>query len=127
MKQQPLFGLLSHTLNGRKGRLDGRLAAQAAMKSDAEAVSLVTNMLQQFECLRVAVNEKGIWISHTDNFFQPLGKADHGEFIRKTQFAQRLPCKLKLPFSTIDHYQLRKVVRGFRQHTGITAVYNLFH
>ena len=127
MEEQALFGALPDPLYLAKGRGNLALGAKVAMERNAETVGLVTDMLQDFQGLRIPVDEKRIRVANADYFLQPLGKADDSQPLGKPELCKGLVGSVKLAFSTINDYELRKVVGSFCKKTGITPVNHLLH
>ena len=127
MQQEPLLRLLADTLDLPQGGVDLGLAAEVAMEGDTETVRLVADLLQDFQRLGVAIDEKGIGIAHPDDLLQPLGQADDRQLLGQAQFRQRLVRKIQLALAAVDDNQLRQIVRILSQHPAVAPVDDLLH
>ena len=83
VEQQALLGLLAHAFDLAQGALDSCLGAEIPVESNAEAVRLVPDALQDFQGLGVPVDEQGIRIAHADDLLQALRQAHDREFLRQ--------------------------------------------
>ena len=112
MHQKAFLCLLPDSLDFCQGGFNLALAPEAPVEGDSETVGLVTNTLEKFQCRGVAVYEQRIRVAHTDYLLQPLGQADHRQFLCESKFGQCLERKVQLALASVNDYELWQVIRG---------------
>ncbi len=127
VQEEALLRLLAYAFDITQGGSDLRLAAATAMMRDTETVSLIPETLQEFERLRVAVDEHRIGVADPDDEFHTLRQADDGEPFSQAEFGQGFVGVGKLSLAAVDDHKLRKVVRMLRKQAGIASVDHLIH
>ena len=97
------------------------------MEGDAEAMGLIANLAQNLGGLGVHVEEKRVGVSYADYLLQPFCEADDRQPVSETQFVQSLVGRRELPLTTVNHDELRKIVRGLGEHSRIAPVHDFLH
>ena len=108
--------LLSFWVLGLRGgfsgeRVENRLPrlciAAAAVEPEREAVSLVTDPLQELEARRVTAERHGLGAARDEDLLLALGEADHG-YATIDEGLQRPHPRRQLALAAVDHDQRRQ-------------------
>src|SRR5574344_795523 len=97
------------------------------MEGNTESVRFISYMLQDLKSLRVTINKQRIRIPYSDYLLQPFCQTDNSQLLCQSQFGQCLISKIQLSFPTVDHHQLRQVVRILPKHPRISPVDHFLH
>ena len=96
------------------------------MVSDAEAVSLVAELLDHPQRLRIFVDIERHTVAWEIDFFKALGDAHEGYLATDAETVERLDRRTQLSLAAVDHHQLRQRLPLFEQ-TAVTACEHLNH
>ena len=77
MADQLRLALGADALDGTQLALDAVFAAQGPVVGDAEAVSLIADVLHQMQGVGAPVQHDGVGLSGQVDFFKSLGQAEH--------------------------------------------------
>ena len=93
---------------------------------DAEAVSLVAQLLHDAQTLAILVDIKRYAVSRKIDFLEPFCNTDHGYHAAQPHVVESLDSGRQLTFAAVNNYELRQ---GFTlvDKTGVTACEHLPH